>query len=77
MVERILKAGYLDNNVFNETIKGTPQGGLLSPLLANIALHGMEDALNIKYKRRKRNRFLRRRGNTGIGHKKRRKSYFS
>lgn len=50
MVERILKAGYLDNNVFNETIKGTPQGGLLSPLLANIALTGLEEYLNITYK---------------------------
>ena len=50
VVERILKAGYLDNNVFNETIKGTPQGGLLSPLLANIALTGLEEYLNITYK---------------------------
>ena len=49
VVERILKAGYLDNNVFNETTKGTPQGGLLSPLLANIALTGLEDYLNITY----------------------------
>ena len=50
VVERILKAGYLDNNVFNETIKGTPQGGLISPLLANIALTGLEEYLNITYK---------------------------
>ena len=50
VVERILKAGYLDNNVFNETEKGTPQGGLLSPLLANIALTGLEECLNISYK---------------------------
>ena len=49
-MERILKAGYLDNNVFNETDKGTPQGGLLSPLLANIALSGLEECLNISYK---------------------------
>ena len=50
VVERILNAGYLDNNVFNETDKGTPQGGLLSPLLANIALSGLEEYLNISYK---------------------------
>ena len=37
--------------VCNETEEGTPQGGILSPLLANIALHGMEDALNISYKK--------------------------
>ena len=51
MVKRFLEAGYVDNGIFNETEEGTPQGGLLSPLLANIALHGMEEALNISYKR--------------------------
>lgn len=30
LVERFLKAGYVDNNVFNHTERGTPQGGLLS-----------------------------------------------
>jgi RNA-directed DNA polymerase len=37
-----LKAGAVDNDVFEETTSGTPQGGVISPLLANIALHGME-----------------------------------
>lgn len=37
-----LKAGILDQGVFHENDKGTPQGGIISPLLANIALHGME-----------------------------------
>jgi RNA-directed DNA polymerase len=50
VVKRFLEAGYMDRNVFNETDEGTPQGGLLSPLLANIALHGMEKALGISYK---------------------------
>ena len=50
LVKRFLKAGYVDNGVFYETTKGTPQGGLLSPLLANIALHGMETSLGISYK---------------------------
>ena len=40
-----LKAGYVDNGVFEETPSGTPQGGVVSPLLANSALHGMETAL--------------------------------
>lgn len=50
LVKRFLKAGYIDKGEFYETNEGTPQGGLLSPLLANIALHGMEEALGISYK---------------------------
>jgi RNA-directed DNA polymerase len=37
-----LKAGVMDNGIFTQTEAGTPQGGVISPLLANIALHGME-----------------------------------
>lgn len=41
-----LKSGVIDNNTFLETEEGTPQGGVVSPLLANIALHGLEEHLN-------------------------------
>ncbi|NEO47664.1 MAG: group II intron reverse transcriptase/maturase [Moorea sp. SIO4A3] len=44
-----LKAGYVHKGVFYETEEGTPQGGIISPLLANIALHGLEEELGIKY----------------------------
>ena len=37
-----LKAGVLQNGCIQSNDKGTPQGGIISPLLANIALHGME-----------------------------------
>ena len=49
LIERWLKAGYVDNETFHETEKGTPQGGVISPLLANIALHGMEQELGVEY----------------------------
>jgi len=51
VVEKFLKAGYVDNNIFHSTEEGTPQGGIISPLLANIALNGMEKILNITYKK--------------------------
>lgn len=38
-----LEAGYIDDNVFHETRAGTPQGGLLSPILANMALDGLQE----------------------------------
>jgi RNA-directed DNA polymerase len=43
VIEGWLKAGVCMGEVFDPTQMGTPQGGVISPLLANIALHGMED----------------------------------
>ena len=42
LIRNWLKAGVMDNNAFHNTESGTPQGGVISPLLANIALHGLE-----------------------------------
>lgn len=54
LVKRWLKAGVLDNGVFVETEMGTPQGGVLSPLLANIALHGLETHIRSHFPARTR-----------------------
>src|SRR5262245_23078467 len=50
LLRQWLKAGYVEDGVFHDTDSGTPQGGVISPLLANIAFHGMEAALGIKYR---------------------------
>ena len=39
LIKRFLKAGTIEKGNFKETIEGVPQGGSLSPLLANIYLH--------------------------------------
>lgn len=40
-----LKSGYMDNEVFHETNAGSPQGGIISPVVANLALDGLETLL--------------------------------
>lgn len=48
LIRQWLKAGYVEEGVLNATDGGTPQGGVISPLLANIALHGVETAVGVK-----------------------------
>lgn len=50
LIEKWLKAGVMIGLELTPTVQGTPQGGIISPLLANIALHGMEEALGIQRK---------------------------
>ena len=40
-----LKSGYMDNEVFHATEAGSPQGGIISPVVANLALDGLETLL--------------------------------
>lgn len=42
-IKRFLKAGIIEDSKYYETDKGTPQGGLISPILANVYLHYVLD----------------------------------
>jgi RNA-directed DNA polymerase len=45
-----LKAGVFEaGKGFAPTVEGTPQGGVISPCLLNVALHGLEDAAGVRY----------------------------
>jgi group II intron reverse transcriptase/maturase len=43
LVSEFLKAGYMENRQFHTTYSGTPQGGIISPLLCNIFLHQLDE----------------------------------
>lgn len=46
LIEMFLRAGVMDNGVFKPTMVGTPQGGVVSPLLANIVLNHLDWVLH-------------------------------
>ncbi len=48
-IARWLKAGVVEDAAFTPTEEGTPQGGVISPLLMNVALHGLEEAAGVRY----------------------------
>lgn len=45
LIRKWLKAGYVEAEIFNATTSGVPQGGVISPLLANIAMDGIHSLL--------------------------------
>jgi RNA-directed DNA polymerase len=49
MIGKWLRAGVLDQGRLSPTERGSPQGGVASPLLMNVALHGMEQAAGVRY----------------------------
>ncbi|MCU7713096.1 reverse transcriptase domain-containing protein, partial [Priestia megaterium] len=51
LIKRWLKMGYMEQGTLHKTTEGTPQGSILSPLLANIALCGMEEEIGIVYRK--------------------------
>lgn len=50
LIREWLKAGVMDRGRYAPTEEGTPQGGVISPLLLNVALHGMEVAAGCRYR---------------------------
>ncbi|MFP4029768.1 MAG: group II intron reverse transcriptase/maturase [Candidatus Brocadiia bacterium] len=54
LIQRFLTAGVMEDGVFKPTTVGTPQGGVISPLLANIALNHLDwqlDAAGYRFAR--------------------------
>jgi RNA-directed DNA polymerase len=49
VLSQFLKAGYVFEQNLYHTDKGTPQGGIISPILANMTLDGIESILNEQY----------------------------
>lgn len=59
LIWKFLKAGYMEDWVFNKTYSGTPQGGIVSPILANIYLHEFDsfmEKLKFSFNKGKRRR---------------------
>ncbi len=59
VLRKWLEAGYVENGRLYPTRKGTPQGGIVSPCLANLTLDGLERAVHEAVPRRSRVNFVR------------------
>jgi len=51
VLQKWLTSGYLEGGIFHNTDSGTPQGGVISPVLANLALDGLEKRLLSRFPR--------------------------
>jgi RNA-directed DNA polymerase len=49
ILRKWLKAGFIEKNLLHPTEDGTPQGGIISPVLANMTLDGLERELNNRF----------------------------
>ncbi len=51
VLRKWLKAGFMEDQVWHDSFSGTPQGGIISPVLANMALDGLEKLLLERFPR--------------------------
>jgi RNA-directed DNA polymerase len=49
VLQQWLNAGFIENKRLSPTVKGTPQGGIISPTLANMTLDGLETAIDKEF----------------------------
>jgi RNA-directed DNA polymerase len=59
VLRKWLDAGYVENGITYPSRKGVPQGGIISPTLANMTLDGLEEAIRRAVPRRSRVNFIR------------------
>lgn len=59
ILRKWLAAGYVENGITYPSKKGTPQGGVISPTLANMTLDGLEEVVRRAVPRRSRVNFIR------------------
>ncbi|MDM8525244.1 group II intron reverse transcriptase/maturase [Desulfococcaceae bacterium HSG8] len=59
VLEKWLRAGFIENKTFRTTEEGTPQGGIISPILANMALDGLEQKLKNEFSPKNKVHFIR------------------
>ena len=59
ILEKWLRAGYVENGIHYPTRKGVPQGGIISPTISNMVLDGLEEAVRCAVPRRCRINFVR------------------
>ena len=50
LIRQWLEAGVMDEGVFHDTVEGTPQGGVISPLLSNIYLHALDREWSVRHR---------------------------
>ena len=59
ILRKWVRAGYVEDGITYPSRKGTPQGGIISPTLANMTLDGLEEAVRRAVPRRSRVNFVR------------------